>query len=149
MFCKPIHSHFLIEYMYVISPYFNFTYSIWKYFLKLKNLNFHINLKTNILFSSRVQHFLHYCLYIHLYLYIYFVCLSGCLFVCLYPINVETAEPIGPKCCVWPQCPREGLWVIKILWNPQIFLFLFYTVQRCPQVKPQIKVEIEDGLEAP
>ena len=23
--------------------------------------------------------------------------LSGCLGVCLYPINVETAEPIGPK----------------------------------------------------
>ena len=25
------------------------------------------------------------------------VCLGGCLFVCLYPINVKTAEPIGPK----------------------------------------------------
>ena len=25
------------------------------------------------------------------------VCLSVCLFVCLYPINVKTAEPIGPK----------------------------------------------------
>ena len=23
--------------------------------------------------------------------------LSGCLFVCLYPINVKTAEPIGPN----------------------------------------------------
>ena len=23
--------------------------------------------------------------------------LSVCLFVCLYPINVKTAEPIGPK----------------------------------------------------
>ena len=26
-----------------------------------------------------------------------FVCLSVCLSVCLYPINVKTAEPIGPK----------------------------------------------------
>ena len=25
------------------------------------------------------------------------VCLGVCLFVCLYPINVKTAEPIGPK----------------------------------------------------
>ena len=25
------------------------------------------------------------------------VCLFVCLFVCLYPINVKTAEPIGPK----------------------------------------------------
>ena len=23
-----------------------------------------------------------------------------CLFVCMYPINVKTAEPIGPKFCV-------------------------------------------------
>ena len=30
-------------------------------------------------------------------LYINLACLSGCLFVCLYPINVKTAEPIGPK----------------------------------------------------
>ena len=26
-----------------------------------------------------------------------FGCLFGCLSVCLYPINVKTAEPIGPK----------------------------------------------------
>ena len=35
------------------------------------------------------------------YLYINLGCLSVCLFVCLsvclYPINVKTAEPIGPK----------------------------------------------------
>ena len=30
-------------------------------------------------------------------LYINLACLSVCLFVCLYPINVKTAEPIGPK----------------------------------------------------
>ena len=32
----------------------------------------------------------------------YFACLSGCLFVYLYPINVKTAEMIGPKFCVGP-----------------------------------------------
>ena len=31
---------------------------------------------------------------------IYKFSLSVCLFVCLYPINVKTAEPIGPKFCV-------------------------------------------------
>ena len=31
------------------------------------------------------------------YLYINLACPSVCLFVCLYPINVKTAEPIGPK----------------------------------------------------
>ena len=30
------------------------------------------------------------------------VCLYVCLFVCLYPINVKTAEPIGPKFFVGP-----------------------------------------------
>ena len=28
------------------------------------------------------------------------VCLFVCLFVCVYPINVKTAEQIGPKFCV-------------------------------------------------
>ena len=32
--------------------------------------------------------------------YIYVACQGGlCLFLCLYPINVKTAEPIGPKIC--------------------------------------------------
>ena len=30
-------------------------------------------------------------------LYMNLACLSVCLSVCLYPINVKTAEPIGPK----------------------------------------------------
>ena len=30
-------------------------------------------------------------------LYINLACLSVCLSACLYPINVKTAEPIGPK----------------------------------------------------
>jgi len=33
----------------------------------------------------------------NMHLYINLACLFGCLFVCLYPINVKTAEPIGPK----------------------------------------------------
>jgi len=32
---------------------------------------------------------------------------SGCLFVCLYPINVKTAEPIGPKLFVVPRLPKS------------------------------------------
>ena len=38
-----------------------------------------------------------------------------------------------------------------ILWNPQNFLFLFYTGQRedAHMIKPQLKVKIEDGREAP
>ena len=40
-------------------------------------------------------------------LYINLACLSGCLFVCLsvclYPINLKTAEPIGPKFCAVPR----------------------------------------------
>ena len=33
-------------------------------------------------------------------LYINLACLFVWVFVCLYPINVKTAEPIGPKFCV-------------------------------------------------
>ena len=36
------------------------------------------------------------------YLNINLACLFWCLFVCLYPINVKTAEPIGPKFFVGP-----------------------------------------------
>ena len=44
-------------------------------------------------------------------LYINLACLSVYLFVCLYPINVKTAEPIGPKFCVGSRVTpaREGL----------------------------------------
>ena len=37
--------------------------------------------------------------------------LSVCLPVWLYPINVKTAEPLGPN-FLWDH--REGLWIIKI-----------------------------------
>ena len=41
--------------------------------------------------------------------------LSWFLFICLYPINVKTAEPIGPKFFVGHHLDhREGLWMIKI-----------------------------------
>ena len=36
----------------------------------------------------------------------------------------------------------------KILWNPQTF-FLIVQSKRYSQIKPQLKVEIEDGREAP
>ena len=39
-------------------------------------------------------------------LYINLACLLVCLSVCLYPINVKTAEPIGPKLCVGPHESR-------------------------------------------
>ena len=77
------------------------------------------------------------------------LCLSVWVFVCFYPINVKTAEPIGPngvRDLIWP---REGSWMIEFLKiclikfdfgkffksakfflkNPRTFLFLFYNVQ--------------------
>ena len=36
-------------------------------------------------------------MYISIYKFGLSVWVSVCLFVCLYPINVKTAEPIGPK----------------------------------------------------
>ena len=39
---------------------------------------------------------------------IYILCLSVWVSVCLYPINVKTAEPIGPNLCVVPHTtPRK------------------------------------------
>jgi len=39
----------------------------------------------------------------------------------------------------------------KILWNPPIFfVFVLYSTKRtCLEIKPQLKVKIEDGGEAP
>ena len=74
-------------------------------------------------------------------------CLSLWLFVCLYPINVKTAEPIGPKFCVGPHVTRGKVyeWLEfqkfvfksflnckilikrkKIYLNPQTFYFFFF-----------------------
>ena len=107
-----------------------------------------------------------------LYLYINLACHGVCLFVCLsgclYPINVKTAEPIGPKLFVghlgtpgkvyeWSKFQifvsikiRSSLnfwkywkstkFFVKIR---ELFLFCFtmYTKRTCPQ--------LEDGREAP
>ena len=52
---------------------------------------------------------------------IYILCLSVYpFFVRLYPINVKTAETIGPKFCGGPH-PREGLLEKKILENSWSF----------------------------
>ena len=47
-------------------------------------------------------------------------CLSVCLSVCLYPINVKTAEPIGPTFCVGAYMTTEKvyeIWMLKIKQN--------------------------------
>ena len=67
--------------------------------------------------------------------------LSGCLFDYLYPINVKTAEPIGPNLCVGPHVTSGKVYEIRKL-------FLYFTKRRCSQIKPQLKVEIEYGHEA-
>ena len=45
----------------------------------------------------RMKWNLHFSLYLYINLACLSVCLFVCLSVCLYPINVKTAEPIGPK----------------------------------------------------
>ena len=47
------------------------------------------------------------CIYI--YIYTLLVCLSVLVSVRLYPINVKTAEPIGPKFCVGPYMTQDML----------------------------------------
>ena len=49
-------------------------------------------------------------LYPKIYNYIYFSFLSVCLFVSLFPINVKTAEPIGPKFFVGPRLTPEKVY---------------------------------------
>ena len=36
-----------------------------------------------------------------------------------------------------------------IIGNPQTFFVLYCTKRRCAHIKPQLKVKIEDGREAP
>ena len=91
-----------------------------------------------------------------------------CLFLALYPINVKTAEPIRPKFCVGPHAApgkvygqSDFKYVIleyfvnfenarkNIISNPQIKKNVLYgTKRKCSQIKPQLKVEKEDGREA-
>ena len=76
------------------------------------------------------------------------VCLSECLFVCLfvylYPINVKTAEPIGPKFCVGSHMIAGKNWVSselqKCVFNILNFLFLKSTKKNCKFVKKIIFV---------
>ena len=94
------------------------------------------------------------------HLYIYFAWLS----VCLYPINVKTNELIRSKFCVGPHMTPRKVYGCSILQNffefckilkmhekyyeiRETFLFLFYFAERenALQIKPQLKVEIEDG----
>ena len=80
-----------------------------------------------------------------------------CLSVRLYPINVKTAEPIGPKFCVGPQDdPNLKYFCLKVLYfkvliireknimkSANIFLYTVQSTKRkCSQIKQQIKVEI-------
>ena len=54
-------------------------------------------------FSTANSHnYLNLLFFMYIYLYINLASLFVCLFVCLYPINVKTAEPIGPKFFVGP-----------------------------------------------
>jgi len=72
------------------------------------------------------------------HLYINLACLSVCLSVCLYPINVKTAEPIGPKFF-------EGHQNEIFCENPRIIFVLFYDVLK----ENMFTINLEDGREAP
>ena len=115
------------------------------------------------------------CMWIHDIFYlslsfpsIYILCLAVCLFVCLYPINVKTNELIRSKFCVGPHMTPRKVYGCSILQNffefckilkmhekyyeiRETFLFLFYIAERenALQIKPQLKVEIEDGRWVP
>ena len=73
--------------------------------------------------------------------------------VCLYPINVKTAEPIGPKFCVGhlgtPGKVYEFLKILKIreifCENPRIIFVLFYDGHK----ENMFTINLEDGREAP
>ena len=93
-----------------------------------------------------------------------------CLFVCLYPINVKTAEPIGPKFFVGHHVTTGKVYEwskfqifvsIKIrssfnfwkFWkstkffceNPRIIFVLFYDVHK----ENMFTINLDDGREAP
>jgi len=97
------------------------------------------------------------------------VCLFVCLFVCLYPINVKTAEPIGPKFVVghlgtpgkvYESAKYQIVVSIKIrsslnfwkFWKSTNFFakirklfFFFYDVHK----ENMFTINLEDGREAP
>ena len=69
-----------------------------------------------------------------------------------YPINVKTAEPIRPNFMCDLTWPRKGLWPIILKMREKIRKLkknvLPYTEQLLERIKPQLKVEKEDGREA-
>ena len=91
------------------------------------------------------------------------VCLFVCLSVCLYPINIKTAEPIGPKFFVghlgtpgkvyeWSKFQifvsikiRSSLNFWKFWKSANYFCF----VLRCIHKENMFKINLEDGREAP
>ena len=94
------------------------------------------------------------------FFYIYIYALHVCLFVCLSPINVKTAELIGPKFFVGPYVTRGKVYeLLKIqifasnkirfffkstnffIKSAKFCLFLFNNVCK----ENMIKIEIEDG----
>ena len=76
--------------------------------------------------------------------YIYVACLGGiCLFLCLYPINVKTAEPIGPKICEATHMTQGKVYGC----SKACYCFIFYNENlNCSPIQKQIRVDIEDGL---
>ena len=106
-----------------------------------------------IYFACRSVSWYIYTLLVGLFhdIYIYFACRS----VSLYPINVKTAEPIGPKFCVWPHmtpvkfcgCSESQKIVSKyiskfpkkLLSHQRTFYFCFIQRERCSQKELQLK----------
>ena len=102
-------------------------------------------------------------------LYINLACLSVCLSVCWYPINVKTAESIGPKFFVGPHVTTGkvhkwskfqifvsikiwfslNFWNFENSWNFLLksvnFIVLFYDVHK----ENMFTIKIEDGREEP
>jgi len=76
---------------------------------------------TPVLLSTPAWEFIGWRFIKSIYIYIYFACLS----VRLYPINVKTAEPIGPKFFVWTHVTQGRFMGDRILKNlpPSKFYF--------------------------
>ena len=130
-------------------------------YLKKKKVSFFSKKNLNISMLDKTTPITFYVV-IYVF-YIYFACLFVCLSVCLYPINVRTAEPIGPKFCVWP-CNRmtqgrfmdahnykKVLIFVKLKKKSANFFcyaFILYKKNMLTE-RATIKIEIEVGCKAP
>ena len=65
----------------------------------------------------------------------------------LYPINVKTAEPIGPTFCVGPHMTPGKVYGCSEL-QKVLFNFFVLSKRKCWKIEHIFKVEIEDGHEA-